>query len=61
MQQAEEHGFEIDLPDNGMLLQPIEHTVTITTPGQWTLVEMIAGEEEQRHKAGRPRKDTHVA
>jgi len=40
-QVAEAHGFETDLSDNGMLIRPIERTVTIHSPGQWALAEMI--------------------
>ncbi len=61
MQQAEEHGFEVDIPDNGMLLKPLENTTTIMYPGEWAIVEMITGQEEHRYKTGRPRKSTYAA
>lgn len=56
---AEMSGFVMDIPDTGLLLYPVEKSLMITTPGQWSLLLMIEGykniPEVPRSKAGRPR------
>jgi hypothetical protein len=56
---AEKSGFVLDIPDTGLLLNPIEKSLLITTPGQWTLLLMMENYTDipsvPRSKAGRPR------
>jgi len=38
---AEAHGFIVDVPDNGMLIKAEEHTMLITDPADWAVVQGI--------------------
>lgn len=61
MQHAEANGFVIDLPDTGMLVQPVEHSFTLKTPGQWALRELVLNKKAPPSKVGRPCKNCHAA
>lgn len=53
---AELHGFEVDTPRTDYLVQPVKHTLVITTPGQWDLILMMENYKSLPERRGRPRK-----
>jgi len=59
MSEAKKHGWEIDLPDNGMLILPMSQTLLVTSLGQWELYMMVEGYKDTspKNRGGRPRKD----
>ena len=43
MAAAKEHGWEIDLPDNGLPILHTSQTLLVTSSGQWDLYMMVEG------------------
>ena len=41
---AQESDFEVDIPDNGKLIKPVQHTYLLKSKAHWALHQMANGE-----------------